>query len=62
MVKIEMKELTAEELTGMREINNQELEVVSGGAVPWEQSWLQQMVNQGIPACRPGDNWLQCSI
>jgi len=31
MLKIEMKELTAEALIGMREINNQELEEVSGG-------------------------------
>lgn len=31
MCKIEMKELNAEELIGMREVNGQKLEEVSGG-------------------------------
>lgn len=59
-----MKKLIGEELTGMRELSNQELGEVSGGSLIWpEQSWLQQVLNQGgIPSCRPGDSLWQCSI
>jgi len=42
MLKIEMKKLTTEGLIGMREINNQELEEVSGGT-----SWCDGMPAQG---------------
>jgi len=42
MCKIEMKALNAEKLTGMREINSQELEEVSGGTSISRQEILSQ--------------------